>query len=79
MDQADRADARVPREIAPEQLSDFKHKSPKKKAAGFPAILSTLKQTKDETGVFRGLKILGQVNQQDGFDYYYTGLCSAGL
>ena len=54
--------------LPPEDLSDFKIKKPKKKAAGLPAVVSTIKQASNETGLIRGLKILNKVNQHDGFD-----------
>ena len=68
MAHSDLSKPKQPNELTPQKSAPFKVKSPKKKAAGLPAIISTFKQAQEETGVFRGLKILGQVNQQDGFD-----------
>ena len=52
----------------PEDLGDLDRKSVPQKAAGPPAVLSTVKHAREELGLFRGMKLLLDVNQQDGFD-----------
>ncbi|MDB4974403.1 MAG: putative dehydrogenase [Myxococcaceae bacterium] len=49
----------------PEQLSLG---APARSAAGIPAVLSTLRHARRDTGLWRGAKLLLQINQKDGFD-----------
>ena len=57
-----------PKAQSPEALSEIKLKKPSKHAAGLPSIYSAIKHTREETGFFRGMKLLRQANQTDGFD-----------
>ncbi len=66
--QSDNPDKRLPNEQPPEALSDVKLKKPRKKAAGISSILSTAKHTREELGLYRGIKILQKANQHDGYD-----------
>lgn len=52
----------------PEQLENIKLDKPKKYAAGWPAISSSVKHVLDEMDFRRGLKVLNKVNKMDGFD-----------
>lgn len=54
--------------IPPEQFENLSLTARKKKAAGIPAVLSTLQHLKKEMGVFKGLKMINQMNQKGGFD-----------
>ena len=56
--------------VPPEEFSDklMKLTSRKKKAAGVPAIVSTMRHISKELGVWRGIKLLNKMNQKDGFD-----------
>lgn len=40
----------------------------KEKAVGVPAIISSMKHISAEMGLWRGIKLLNQMNQKDGFD-----------
>ncbi len=40
----------------------------KKKAAGVPAVMSSLKHISEELGIWQGIKVLNKMNQKDGFD-----------
>lgn len=40
----------------------------KKKAVGIPAVISSMKHISKELGIWRGIKLLNQMNQKDGFD-----------
>lgn len=40
----------------------------KKKAAGIPSLLSSLKHISQELGIWRGIQILNKMNQKEGFD-----------
>lgn len=57
-----------PSEQPPEKLEHIRLKKPSKKAAGLPAVLSTVKHAREELGLYRGMKLLLQANQTDGFD-----------
>ncbi len=52
----------------PEKFTGIKLTSPKDMAAGFPAVVSSLKQVFGEAGVGRGLKALSKLNQKGGTD-----------
>ncbi len=52
----------------PEEFTGLKQTEIKKFAAGFPAVLSSVKMVFSEAGVIRGLKALNKLNQKDGFD-----------
>ncbi len=52
----------------PEELHHLKLTSPKKKAAGWPAITSSVKHVFSEMGPSRGIKALNKLNQIDGYD-----------
>lgn len=54
--------------IPPEEFEDIKVTHAKEKAVGIPAIASSIKHVKEEIGLFRGLKVLNQMNQKSGFD-----------
>ena len=60
----------VPTAITPERPEDEHLKIGKAKtvAGGVPAVASALKHTVSEMGVVRGMKLLLQVNQTEGFD-----------
>lgn len=42
--------------------------APATAAAGVPAVLSTLRHAFRDTGLWRGMKVLSNINQRDGFD-----------
>ncbi len=52
----------------PEKFTGIKLTEPKDMAAGFPAVVSSLKQVFGEAGVGRGLKALSKLNQKGGTD-----------
>jgi len=52
----------------PEQLSHLHTGQVKTRAVGLPAILSSFRYALGEGGLARGLKVLGKMNQKDGFD-----------
>ncbi len=49
-------------------MSDGQFKKPKKRAAGLPAVVESLKQVFGKDGVARGTKALRDLNQAGGFD-----------
>ena len=51
-----------------EKLTGLKTGNPKEKAAGTPAVISSIKHIAKEIGVVKGLKVLNQLNQFDGID-----------
>jgi len=60
-----------PRAVAaqpPETLSPVTIGKPKEVAAGPMSVLTAARRAFDEMGVFRSLKVLGKLNQRDGFD-----------
>ena len=52
----------------PETLSPMTISKPKEVAAGPASVLTAARRAFDEMGVFRSLKVLGKLNQRDGFD-----------
>ena len=54
--------------IPPEKFEDLKIGKRKTKAAGIPAVISTLQHLKKELGIWQGLKMLNKMNQKGGFD-----------
>ncbi|MES2589136.1 MAG: FdhF/YdeP family oxidoreductase [Bacteroidota bacterium] len=52
----------------PEKFTGMKLGEPKDMAAGFPAVVSSLKHVFGEAGVGRGLKALANLNQKGGTD-----------
>jgi len=52
-----------PAELTGLQLTPVKHQ-----AAGLPAITVALKHIAEEVGLWKGLKVLSKMNQQEGFD-----------
>ena len=52
----------------PETFADLRLSAPKDKAAGIPAVVSSLKHISREMGVWEGLKLLSKMNQKEGFD-----------
>ncbi len=52
----------------PVTLTGLKLGKMKEVAAGMPAVTSSFKHIKEEIGLFKGLKVLQQVNQRKGFD-----------
>jgi len=52
----------------PEESTNVKASSVSEVAGGIPAILSTVRHAWGEMGLVRGLKVLGELNQKDGFD-----------
>ena len=59
---------RAVRFVPPEEFADIKLSAPPEKAVGIPAIASSIKHISEEIGVFKGLKVLNQMNQKGGFD-----------
>ncbi|MFK7847011.1 MAG: FdhF/YdeP family oxidoreductase [Rhodothermales bacterium] len=68
MSEPDASSDQTPKAQPPEKLAGIKLKKPRKKAAGLPSIISTVKHAKEELGLYRGMKLLLQANQTDGFD-----------
>lgn len=54
--------------VPPEKFEKLILKKPKHKAAGIPAVLSSLDHLSKELGIFKGLKIISKMNQKKGFD-----------
>lgn len=54
--------------IPPERLGDLKYSAPKEKAAGIPALTSSIKHISEEMGVLKGISLLSKMNQKEGFD-----------
>ncbi|BDS12583.1 FdhF/YdeP family oxidoreductase [Aureispira anguillae] len=54
--------------VPPENFEDLKLTARKKKAAGIPALVSSLQHLKKEIGVWQGIKRLNKMNQKGGFD-----------
>ena len=52
----------------PPEESDVRIEAPADSAAGARSVRSVMKHAKEEMGLFRGLRVLSKVNQQDGFD-----------
>ena len=48
--------------------TNIKLSARKKKAVGIPAVISSMKHISKELGIWRGIKLLNQMNQKDGFD-----------
>ena len=57
-----------PSPTAPAKLTGLKTTSPKKVAAGIPAVISSAKHVFGEMGLGRGLKALANLNQKGGID-----------
>jgi len=54
--------------VPPEKFANLKLKNPKKRAAGIPAVISSLRHISEEMGVWQGIKVLNKMNKKDGFD-----------
>lgn len=54
--------------VPPEKFENLEIGTPKKKAAGMPAIISSLKHIREEMGIWKGIGLLNKMNQKDGFD-----------
>ena len=54
--------------VPPEKFANLKLKNPKKRAAGIPAVISSLRHISEEMGVWKGIKVLNKMNKKDGFD-----------
>lgn len=54
--------------VPPETFEDLKLTARKQKAAGIPAVLSSLQHLKKELGIWQGIKRLNKMNQKGGFD-----------
>lgn len=54
--------------IPPEEFGNLTITKRKRKAAGIPAVISSLQHLKKEMGVFNGLKMVSKMNQKGGFD-----------
>jgi len=54
--------------IPPEEFGNLTITKRKRKAAGIPAVMSSLQHLKKEMGVFNGLKMIRKMNQKGGFD-----------
>ncbi len=52
----------------PETLAKARISAPKETAAGPPAVMTAARHAFGEMGVMRSLKVLGKLNQYDGFD-----------
>ena len=61
-------ETRNPTPTPPESLDELRINETKEVAAGIPSILSVVKHAQEEMGLFKGMKLLSQVNQQGGFD-----------
>jgi molybdopterin-dependent oxidoreductase alpha subunit len=57
-----------PNPLTPEELTGIKVSSPKKQAAGFPAVSHSLRHVFGQSGIVRGTKALLKLNQKNGFD-----------
>ena len=53
---------------SPEKLENLKISQPKKKAAGLPAVSSSLKHVQDHMRPGDALKLSLAINQKEGFD-----------
>ncbi|MDF1675420.1 MAG: molybdopterin-dependent oxidoreductase, partial [Vicingaceae bacterium] len=54
--------------VPPEEFSSLKLTERKEKAAGIPALISSMKHISEELGIWQGIKVLNKMNQKDGFD-----------
>ena len=54
--------------VPPEKFENLKIGTPKVKAVGMPAIISSLKHIREEMGIWKGIGLLNKMNQKDGFD-----------
>lgn len=54
--------------VPPEKFDHLKLKHPKKRAAGIPAVISSLRHISEEMGVWQGIKVLNRMNKKNGFD-----------
>ena len=54
--------------VPPEEFSDLKLTPIKNKAAGIPAVTSSIKHIREELGILKGIRLLSKMNQKDGFD-----------
>ena len=54
--------------VPPEIFEDLKLTPPKTKAAGIPAVLSSIRHIREEMGIWNGIKVLNKINQKEGFD-----------
>jgi molybdopterin-dependent oxidoreductase alpha subunit len=52
----------------PVRFTGIKLGPPKEVAAGFPAVVSSMRHILEEMNAFRGMKALLELNQKDGFD-----------
>ena len=61
-------ETRNPKPTPPESLDELHISDTKDVAAGIPSILSVVHHAREEMGLFKGMRLLSKVNQQDGFD-----------
>jgi len=54
--------------VPPEEMANLKLVKRKEKAAGIPAVVSSMKHISEELGIWQGIKVLNKMNQKDGFD-----------
>ncbi|MCW8941288.1 MAG: FdhF/YdeP family oxidoreductase [Flavobacteriales bacterium] len=54
--------------VPPEEFSNLKLTERKEKAAGIPALISSMQHISEELGIWQGIKVLNKMNQKDGFD-----------
>jgi len=54
--------------VPPERFENIKLGLPKTKAAGMPAVLSSLRHIREEMGLWKGIGVLNRMNQKKGFD-----------
>jgi molybdopterin-dependent oxidoreductase alpha subunit len=54
--------------VPPEKFENLKIGTPKNKAVGMPAIISSLKHIREEMSIWKGIGLLNKMNQKDGFD-----------
>jgi len=54
--------------VPPENFENLEIGTPKSKAVGMPAIISSLKHIREEMSIWKGIGLLNKMNQKDGFD-----------
>ena len=65
---SDKSNSFVPKAEGPEKHTGLELGDPKDMAAGMPAVFSSAKHILQEMNMFRGIKILFNLNQKNGTD-----------